>query len=142
MSNSQPSDLPSWKVVVCSQCIQCLSILPVCLLHLKQFLDSLESGFIGIDDLARQGQSVHSRVQDSFLSHVDQSKSTYDKEARTSFPSDPDAMSWSNFFNTSTKGTAAADTLTPYEHSKSNDQILPVDRIMVNREIEVMEEGR
>ena len=36
--------------------IQCLEILPVCFIFLKQFLDSLDAGFMAADDLARRGE--------------------------------------------------------------------------------------
>ena len=44
-----------WTVRICTQIIQCLSIVSACFLYLKPFLDSVESGFIRNDDLRRRG---------------------------------------------------------------------------------------
>lgn len=46
--------LDSWTVTVCTQTIQCLSIVSACFLYLKPFLDSIESGFISNEDMRRQ----------------------------------------------------------------------------------------
>ena len=43
-----------WPVTLCTQVVQCLSILTTCLVYLRPFLDSLETGFIQIGDLRRQ----------------------------------------------------------------------------------------
>jgi len=43
-----------WPVTLCTQTIQCLSILATCLVYLRPFLDSLETGFIQAGDLRRQ----------------------------------------------------------------------------------------
>ena len=43
-----------WPVALCTQIVQCLSILTTCLVYLKPFLDSLETGFIQVGDLRRQ----------------------------------------------------------------------------------------
>lgn len=43
-----------WPVTLCTQIVQCLSILTTCLVYLKPFLDSLETGFIQVGDLRRQ----------------------------------------------------------------------------------------
>ena len=44
--------------VSCTQVIQALSILSACILYLKPFLETLESGFFGSDDLRRRGGSA------------------------------------------------------------------------------------
>ena len=41
-------------MTLCTQIIQCLSILTTCLVYLKPFLDSLETGFIQVGDLKRR----------------------------------------------------------------------------------------
>lgn len=43
-----------WPVTLCTQLVQCLSILATCLVYLRPFLDSLETGFIQVGDLKRQ----------------------------------------------------------------------------------------
>ena len=43
-----------WPVTLCEQIVQCLSILTTCIVYLKPFLDSLESGFIQVGDLRRR----------------------------------------------------------------------------------------
>lgn len=43
-----------WPVTLCSQIVQCLSILATCLVYLRPFLDSLETGFIQVGDLRRR----------------------------------------------------------------------------------------
>lgn len=43
-----------WPVTVCTQIVQCLSIVTTCLVYLRPFLDSLETGFIRVGDLRRQ----------------------------------------------------------------------------------------
>ena len=47
--------LDLWPVTVCTQAIQCLSIVSACLLYLRPFLRLLESGFFNLDDLRRKG---------------------------------------------------------------------------------------
>lgn len=44
-----------WTVQICTQTVQCLSIVSACFLYLKPFLDSVESGFIRNDDIRRRG---------------------------------------------------------------------------------------
>ena len=43
-----------WPVTLCAQLVQCLSIFATCLVYLRPFLDSLETGFIQVGDLKRQ----------------------------------------------------------------------------------------
>ena len=43
--------------IICTQAVQCLSIVSICVLYLKPFLESLESGFIRADDMRRRGDS-------------------------------------------------------------------------------------
>lgn len=52
--NSQDPSFDSWPVTICTQIIECLSIVSTCVLYLKPFLDSLESGFIRSDDMRRR----------------------------------------------------------------------------------------
>lgn len=52
----QPDQLfDMWPVIICTQVIQCLSIMSACILHLRPFLEALTSGFINGDDLRRRG---------------------------------------------------------------------------------------
>ena len=44
-----------WTVTICTQTIQCSSIISACFLYLKPFLDSVDSGFIRTDDIRRRG---------------------------------------------------------------------------------------
>ena len=43
-----------WPVTLCTQIVQCFSILTTCLVYLRPFLDSLETGFIQVGDLRRR----------------------------------------------------------------------------------------
>ena len=48
-----------WTVKICTQVIQCLSIISACFLYLKPFLESVESGFIRSDDIRRRGTNEY-----------------------------------------------------------------------------------
>ena len=52
--SQKPSHDP-WTVILCTQVAQCLSITTACLLYLKPFLETFESGFIRSDDVRRRG---------------------------------------------------------------------------------------
>ena len=52
--------LDTWPATICTQIIQCLSILSACVLYLKPLLDSVESGFIRSDDMRRRGSDYKS----------------------------------------------------------------------------------
>ena len=57
LNRIEPSDdltYDVWRVTLCTQIVQCLSILTTCLVYLRPFLDSLETGFIQVGDLRRQ----------------------------------------------------------------------------------------
>ncbi|KAI9695990.1 MAG: hypothetical protein M1820_008331 [Bogoriella megaspora] len=54
--SSDPT-LHGWPIIICTQTIQCLSIIAACVLFLKPFLETLESGFIRSDNLRRRGSS-------------------------------------------------------------------------------------
>ena len=57
LNRIEPSDdltFEVWRVTLCTQIVQCLSILTTCLVYLRPFLDSLETGFIQVGDLRRQ----------------------------------------------------------------------------------------
>lgn len=49
------SSYSSWPVVIGAQVVQTLSITTACLMYLKPFLESLESGLLRSDDLRRRG---------------------------------------------------------------------------------------
>ncbi|KAL8668431.1 MAG: hypothetical protein Q9168_006937 [Polycauliona sp. 1 TL-2023] len=46
-----------WRVVICAQAVQSLSIVTACIPCLKPFLESLESGMLRVDDLRRRGMN-------------------------------------------------------------------------------------
>ena len=52
-TNDKSFDL--WPAVLCTQIVQALSITTACILYLRPFLKSLESGLIRSDDLRRSG---------------------------------------------------------------------------------------
>lgn len=57
LNRIKPSDdltFEVWRMTLCTQIVQCLSIVTTCLVYLKPFLDSLETGFIQVGDLRRQ----------------------------------------------------------------------------------------
>lgn len=58
-----------WAVLLCTQVVQCFSIISACFLYLKPFLDSVESGFIRSDDIRRRGT-------DDFYGHTTGDSST------------------------------------------------------------------
>ncbi|KAF6221246.1 hypothetical protein HO133_002101 [Letharia lupina] len=63
-NNTQDLQKPGhnpWTVTLCTQIIQCLSIVSACFLYLKPFLDSVESGFIRSDDIRRRGTNEYHR---------------------------------------------------------------------------------
>lgn len=62
---SRDITLVIWPVTICTQAVQCLSIVSACVLYLKPFLESLETGFIRADDMRRRGDS-HSGVYGSY----------------------------------------------------------------------------
>ena len=67
-SNDLTFDL--WRVKVCEQVIQSLSIIASCVFYLKPFLDSLETGFVQVGDLRRKelsgfGYSPENRSKNS-----------------------------------------------------------------------------
>ena len=45
----------SWKVVLCTETIQCVNIISACTLYLRPFLETFDSGFLRADDLRRRG---------------------------------------------------------------------------------------
>lgn len=45
-----------WPVTICTQTIQCMSILSFCFLYLKPLFKILDSGFIRSDEFRRKGQ--------------------------------------------------------------------------------------
>lgn len=60
--------LDLWPVVVCTQVVQSLSIIAACVLYLKPFLETLESGFTRADDMRRRGDSQDGSYKLSSLS--------------------------------------------------------------------------
>ena len=44
----------TWEVVLSTEIVQCLGVIAACVPYLKPFLESLESGMIGNDDLRRR----------------------------------------------------------------------------------------
>ena len=54
MNPSSDLTFEIWAVTLCAQLVQCLSILATCLVYLRPFLDSLETGFMQVGDLKRQ----------------------------------------------------------------------------------------
>ena len=59
--------LHTWSVTVCTQTIQCLSIVSACFLYLKPFLNSVEAGFIRNNDMRLQASSNAYLRRSSFL---------------------------------------------------------------------------
>ena len=59
--NSEDPILDSWPVTLCTQTIQCLSIVSACFLYLKPFLDSVEAGFIRSEDMRRHAIGTQRR---------------------------------------------------------------------------------
>ena len=52
---SGDSFFQSWTTTLCTQIIQCLNLFSACVLYLRPLLRSLQSGFLRVDDLRRQG---------------------------------------------------------------------------------------
>jgi hypothetical protein len=44
-----------WPVTICTEAIQCSSIMAACALYLRPFLEMLQSGFLNLDDMRRNG---------------------------------------------------------------------------------------
>ena len=53
-SHANDPTLAIWPISLCTQIIQCLSIVTTCIVYLRPFLDSLQTGFIQVDDLRRK----------------------------------------------------------------------------------------
>ncbi|MCJ1329041.1 hypothetical protein MMC10_005718 [Thelotrema lepadinum] len=65
-----------WPTIICTQAIQCSSVIAACALYLRPFLEMLQSGFLNLDDMRRngtmtpftmtsQGQMAHLSINDS-----------------------------------------------------------------------------
>ena len=54
IENSNDLTFDIWRVTVCIQVIQSLSIIASCVFYMKPFLDSLETGFVQVGDLRRK----------------------------------------------------------------------------------------
>ncbi|KAI4154381.1 MAG: hypothetical protein LQ340_001713 [Diploschistes diacapsis] len=86
-----------WPVVLCEQCIVCLIVVSTCMVYLGPFLDSLESGFMRVDDVRRRGETAAnygSRTGNSSKQHANGPSGS----RRNKF------LSW-NFGGTSRTGT-------------------------------------
>ena len=70
IENSNDLIFDIWRVIVCIQVIQCLSIIASCLFYMKPFVDSLETGFVqlgdsgggrfqGLDTVRRIARGIH-----------------------------------------------------------------------------------
>ena len=59
----------TWRVEICIQVTQCMSIVTACTVYLKPFLDALESGFIQIGDLDKALKGVDKDAFKILLSH-------------------------------------------------------------------------
>ncbi|KAF2759845.1 hypothetical protein EJ05DRAFT_526531 [Pseudovirgaria hyperparasitica] len=57
-----------WPVIVCQQFAQFTCIVSTCVVYLRPFVTSLESGFIRVDDARRRGESRLSRSAPSQIS--------------------------------------------------------------------------
>ncbi|MCJ1310489.1 Eukaryotic translation initiation factor 2A [Agyrium rufum] len=57
-ANTNDVTYPPWRAQLSAQFVQCLAIVTTCMVYLKPFMDSLESGFIRVDDLRRRGDST------------------------------------------------------------------------------------
>ncbi|KAH9871025.1 hypothetical protein J1614_006599 [Plenodomus biglobosus] len=44
-----------WRSTMCNQIVQCLALLTTCLPYTKLFLEGFDTGFLGVNDLRRQG---------------------------------------------------------------------------------------
>ena len=58
-SHSEDSTFDRWPALLCAQISQCLGIVSACIVYLRPFLGSLESGFLRVDDERRRGTSSH-----------------------------------------------------------------------------------
>ena len=54
IENSDDLTFDIWRVTVCIQVVQCLSIITSCLFYMKPFVNSLETGFVQLGDLRRR----------------------------------------------------------------------------------------
>ena len=57
LKHSSDLSFDSWKLVICTQLMQSVSITTACIPQLRPFLDSLESGLIRSDDFRRRGMT-------------------------------------------------------------------------------------
>ena len=95
IDRSGPTSDPSldiWPVSVCTQFVQCLSIVCACTVYLKPFLDSLETGFIQVGGSHRRraesrsyGSKQGSGIS-STLTSIRGKLSSKDRTAVSSYP--------------------------------------------------------
>ena len=67
LGHSSDLSLDSWKLVICTQLMQSVSITTACIPQFRPFLDSLESGLIRSDDFRRRGMTWKYGNGDSHL---------------------------------------------------------------------------
>lgn len=95
-ADSADRTFTSWRVVICSQFVQALSIITACVPYLKPFFSSLETGMIRADDSRRlESRSIWSshskqrsttRTKKSVLSTM--SRSSASRPGASTVPSD------------------------------------------------------
>ena len=86
----------TWPVTICTQIIQCLGIVTACVVYLRPFLDSIQTGFIQVDDMRRRqlsgfGYNPGQQDQKGVLRHT-----IYGRGIRNL---------WSKLSNTTSQGT-------------------------------------
>ncbi|KAM0799249.1 hypothetical protein BDR22DRAFT_890461 [Usnea florida] len=74
-SNTPDPIHSTWPVTICTQIVQCLSTVTTCVVYLKPFLDSVQTGFIQVNDLRRKqvpgfGYRPEQQDQKNHLSHT------------------------------------------------------------------------
>lgn len=69
-----------WPVAICTQTVLCLSILSACVLYLRPFFETLESGWMRVDDIRRRTKQ-HLYGSDSY--HLDSGPFGSSAKART-----------------------------------------------------------
>lgn len=110
-----------WPVTVCTQLIQCLSVLTTCFVYLRPFLGSLETGFIKIRDPSLRGipgfRTEDIELQDNAAFHDPQNLST--TTTVTAEHRDWDTHSHSRILRTTTFAVEKRDYKKPLHSSPS-----------------------
>lgn len=112
---------------------------------MKQFLDSLDSGFIGVDDLARRGQITfgYRPGKSTTSSQPNKQLSGREKDVYLRVRGERGEASLDKLFSPEGgTGSSTANAVCQGHTSTDFERGIPLDHIEVRREIEIIQETR